>query len=162
VIGKQVAIKVIADELCTDPDSVGRFVQEARAAAQLGHPNIVDAFAFGTLPDGRAYFVMEWLRGQNLLERLLRGPGGLDQALEIVDQVCAALEAAHARGIIHRDLKPDNVYLTDLAGRLLVKLLDFGIAKLAADGEQEMTNTRTGTLMGTPFYCSPEQARGRR
>src|SRR5262245_61051812 len=86
VIGKKVAIKVIADELCTDPGSVARFVQEARAAAQLGHPNIVDAFAFGTLPDGRAYFVMEWLRGETLAERLLRGRVGLDEALEIVDQ----------------------------------------------------------------------------
>src|SRR5689334_10888046 len=85
VIGKQVAIKIIADELCTDPGSVARFVQEARAAAQLGHPNIIDAFAFGTLADGRAYFVMEWLRGQTLLERLECGRVGVDEALEIID-----------------------------------------------------------------------------
>src|ERR1051325_11204807 len=91
VIGKKVAIKIIADELCAVPGSVARFVQEARAAAQLGHPNIVDAFAFGTLPGGHAYFVMEWLRGQTLLDRLLRGRVDLHEGLEIVDQVCAGL-----------------------------------------------------------------------
>src|SRR5262249_62007551 len=106
VIGKKAAVKVISQELCTDPEAVERFVQEARAVNQIGHPNIVDVFSFGTLADGRCYFVMEWLQGQSLAGRLQQGRLPVREAVEILDPICRALEAAHERGIIHRDLKP--------------------------------------------------------
>jgi serine/threonine-protein kinase len=161
LIGKKAAIKVLSAALCTDHAQVERFVQEARSVNQIGHPNIVDIFAFGSLPDGRSYFVMEWLQGQSLADRVQRGGLTLAEAIEILDQSADALEAAHEKKIVHRDLKPDNVFLVAVRGnRQLVKLLDFGIAKLAsADGG--MQKTATGMMMGTPGYISPEQARGK-
>ncbi len=164
MIGKRAAIKVISAALGNDSSAVGRFVQEAKSVNQIGHPNIVDVFSFGRLPDGRNYFVMEYLHGESLAERLARGPLPLGEAIEILDQICDALEAAHEKQIVHRDLKPDNVYLAAVrGGRTLVKLLDFGIAKLSvADGNDgSVAKTRTGMMMGTPGYISPEQARGR-
>jgi serine/threonine-protein kinase len=161
LIGKKAAIKVISPQLCTDASSVERFVQEARSVNQIGHPNIVDIFTFGVLPDGRSYFVMEWLQGESLADRLARGGMTLGEAVEIMDQVADALEAAHEKGIVHRDLKPDNTYLVKVRGdRRLVKLLDFGIAKLAG-GDVRVQKTATGMMMGTPGYISPEQARGK-
>jgi serine/threonine protein kinase len=162
LIGKKAAIKVISAALCTDSAQVERFVQEARSVNQIGHPNIVDVFAFGTLPDGRSYFVMEWLQGQSLAERVAKGGMTLPEAVEIMEQASDALEAAHEKGIVHRDLKPDNVYLVNVRGnRQLVKLLDFGIAKLASGGDVRVQKTATGMMMGTPGYISPEQARGK-
>jgi serine/threonine-protein kinase len=165
MIGKRAAIKVISTALGTDASAVARFVQEARSVNQIGHPNIVDVFAFGELPDGRNYFVMEYLQGESLAERVQRVAMPLGEAIEILDQIADALEAAHEKQIVHRDLKPDNVYLAAVrGGRTLVKLLDFGIAKLAvADGPGSggVQKTRTGMMMGTPGYLSPEQARGK-
>jgi serine/threonine protein kinase len=165
MIGKRAAIKVISTALGTDASAVNRFVQEARSVNQIGHPNIVDVFAFGTLPDGRNYFIMEYLQGESLADRIQRVAMPLGEALEILDQVADALEAAHEKQIVHRDLKPDNVYLAAVrGGRTLVKLLDFGIAKLAAPegpGSGGVQKTRTGMMMGTPGYLSPEQARGK-
>ena len=166
MIGKRAAIKVISAALGTDASAVNRFVQEARSVNQIGHPNIVDVFAFGELPDGRNYFVMEHLQGESLAERIARAPMQLGEVIEIIDQVADALEAAHEKQIVHRDLKPDNVYLAaSRGGRMMVKLLDFGIAKLSsADGPETgggIAKTRTGMMMGTPGYLSPEQARGR-
>jgi len=165
MIGKRAAIKVISTALGTDASAVNRFVQEARSVNQIGHPNIVDVFAFGTLPDGRNYFMMEYLQGESLADRIQRIAMPLGEALEILDQVADALEAAHEKQIVHRDLKPDNVYLAAVrGGRTLVKLLDFGIAKLAAPegpGSGGVQKTRTGMMMGTPGYISPEQARGK-
>jgi serine/threonine-protein kinase len=161
VIGKRAAVKVIKRDLCTSAESVERFVLEARAVNQIGHPNIVDVFAFGALPDGRSYFVMEWLRGESLADRLRRGRVPFGEALEILEGVIRGLEAAHDKQIIHRDLKPDNVFLVEVRGeRPLVKLLDFGIAKLTGGEDQRMERTRTGAMIGTPQYISPEQARG--
>ena len=161
LIGKRAAIKVLRRALCSDPAAVERFVLEARSVNQIGHPNIVDIFAFGELEDGRCYFVMEWLRGESLGERMRRGRLGFGEGLEILDAVILGLEAAHDKGIIHRDLKPDNVFLVEVRGqRPAVKLLDFGIAKLTADEDNRLERTRTGALMGTPQYISPEQARG--
>jgi serine/threonine-protein kinase len=161
LIGKKAAIKVISQALCTDASAVERFVQEARSVNQIGHPNIVDIFSFGALPDGRSYFVMEWLQGKSLSDRLAEGNLSLGEAVEVLEQIADALEAAHEKGIVHRDLKPDNVFLVAVRGnRQLVKLLDFGIAKLAG-GDQRMHQTRTGMMMGTPGYMSPEQARGK-
>ncbi len=163
LIGKKAAIKVISPALCADPAAVERFVQEARSVNQIGHPNIVDVFSFGELPDKRAYFVMEWLAGESLGDRMARERLSPAEAVEILDQVCEGLEAAHETGIIHRDLKPDNVFLMAVRSsqRQIVKLLDFGIAKLAGSGDVRIQRTRTGVMMGTPGYISPEQARGR-
>jgi len=159
VIGKRGAVKVLREELCTDQDQVGRFVQEARAVNQIGHPNIVDVFAFGTLPDGRSYMVMEWLVGESLRTRLRRAPLPRDEIRDVLVEVIRALEAAHAQGIIHRDLKPDNVFLVEVAGeRPRAKLLDFGVAKLTGEGRHD--RTRLGSMLGTPQYIAPEQARG--
>jgi serine/threonine protein kinase len=160
MIGKRAAIKVISAELGTDPVLVQRFVQEARSVNQIGHPNIVDVFAFGQLDDGRNYFVMEYLQGESLRGRVTRSFMSIADAVQILDEVAGALEAAHEKGIVHRDLKPDNVYLASVrGGYIIVKLLDFGIAKLVTDGG--IAKTSTGEMMGTPGYLSPEQARGK-
>src|SRR6476469_9609869 len=160
VIGKQAAIKVLSPSLSTDQAQVARFIQEARAVNAIGHSNIVDVFAFGNLPDGRAYFVMEWLKGMTLFERLWRDKRlGLDVALDVLDQMCDALEATHDHGSVHRDLKPANVFLVPTRGRReLAKLLDFGIAKLAQhEGVDSLTmapapRTLNGQVVGTPEY----------
>jgi len=160
LIGKKVAIKVLKPELCANQASIDRFVQEAQAVNQIGHPNIVDVFMLSELPDGRAYFVMEWLQGEDLKVRLARGPMTVADACDILDGIARALDAAHAKGIVHRDLKPDNVFLhQNDNGPLMVKLLDFGIAKLVrvTPGTEK---TQTGNMLGTPRYISPEQARG--
>ncbi|HVK83382.1 MAG TPA: serine/threonine-protein kinase, partial [Kofleriaceae bacterium] len=161
LIGKKAAIKVISADLGGDAVVVERFVQEARSVNQIGHPNIVDVFAFGKLPDSRNYFVMELLQGESLRERLTRSFIPLSDGIQILDEVASALEAAHEKHIVHRDLKPDNVFLAALRGSVIqVKLLDFGIAKLAGESNG-MRKTSTGEMMGTPGYLSPEQARGK-
>jgi serine/threonine protein kinase len=160
LIGKTVAIKVLKPELCSNQASVDRFVQEAQAVNRIGHPNIVDVFSLGELPDGRAYFVMEWLRGEDLKVRLAKEPISVDDTCEILGSIARALEAAHAKDIVHRDLKPDNVFLHRVDnGPVMVKLLDFGIAKLMRE-KASMDRTATGNMLGTPRYISPEQARG--
>jgi serine/threonine-protein kinase len=161
VIHKKAAIKVLNRDLCYDPDAVDRFVQEARSVCQIGHPNIVDVFAFGVLPDGRSYMVMDWLDGESLGERLVRGPVPVSETVAILDQVADALEAVHEQDVIHRDLKPDNIFLCPVrGGRTAVKLLDFGVAKLVRyDGA--IGPTQPGMIMGTPGYMSPEQARAK-
>jgi tRNA A-37 threonylcarbamoyl transferase component Bud32 len=161
LIGKKAAVKVLKPEMCASAAGVERFVQEARAVNQIGHPNIVDIFSFGTLPDGRSYFVMEWLRGESLQGRLKRQPLTVSESLDVLEAVCAALAAAHDKGIVHRDLKPENVFMVEVKGAApLVKLLDFGIAKLTGSEDTRMEKTATGHLLGTPLYISPEQARG--
>jgi serine/threonine-protein kinase len=161
VIAKRAAIKILHPELSANREAVERFVQEARAVNQIGHPNIVDIFAFGQMPDGRSFFVMEWLRGESLRERTDREPLPMADALAVLDTISLALEAAHEAGIVHRDLKPDNVFLVETkADRPQVKLLDFGIAKLLNTDAGRTERTRTGNLLGTPAYISPEQARG--
>ncbi|HUS66811.1 MAG TPA: serine/threonine-protein kinase [Kofleriaceae bacterium] len=166
VIGKKAAVKVMTPAMSADAQQVERFVQEARAVNAIGHPNIVDVFAFGTLPDGRCYFMMEWLQGETLHNRLWQHRLALDETLDIVDQMCDALEAAHEKGIIHRDLKPANVFLVPTRGRRDgVKLLDFGVAKLMTGFDVGNAvsgpHTQRGLVVGTPDYISPEQARGR-
>jgi serine/threonine-protein kinase len=159
LIGKMVAIKVLKPELCANQASIDRFVHEAQAVNRIGHPNIVDVFSLGELLDGRAYMIMEWLRGEDLKTRLVRGPVTVPEACDILDGIARALEAAHAKDIVHRDLKPDNVFLHQVeGGAMMVKLLDFGIAKLLRT--QTMEKTQTGRMLGTPCYISPEQARG--
>jgi serine/threonine protein kinase len=165
VIEKPVAIKVLRAEVATDEGVVKRFVQEARAASRIGHPNIIDVTDFGTTKDGLTYQVMEYLEGKTLA-RLLAEEGTLDlpRALNIMAQMARALGAAHKKGIVHRDLKPENVFLMERDGRSdFVKIVDFGIAKVQppeGDGASPRL-TRVGTVFGTPEYMSPEQASGR-
>ncbi|HTL31966.1 MAG TPA: serine/threonine-protein kinase, partial [Kofleriaceae bacterium] len=163
VIGKRAAIKVLLPEICRSAQMVERFVMEARAVNQIGHPNIVDVFAFGSLPDGRQYMVMEWLRGQSLSDRLRRGMMTIPEACDVLSAIAAALDAAHEKGIVHRDLKPHNVFLVEVRGQKpLTKLLDFGLVKLTDTGEDHrVERTRAGALLGTPAYMSPEQALGK-
>jgi eukaryotic-like serine/threonine-protein kinase len=163
VIGKQVAIKVLARKYSADPDMVSRFVAEARAVNQIRHRNIIDIFSFGQLTDGRHYYVMEYLDGEPL-DSYIRNHGAmpLGEALPILTAIARALDAAHAKGIAHRDLKPENIFLAeDPDGSAYPKLLDFGIAKLLAPEDDVRHRTGTGVPIGTPYYMSPEQCRGR-
>ncbi len=161
LIGKRAAVKVLKKELCAHPGAVQRFIDEARAVNQIGHPNIVDIFTFGETLGGRSYFVMEWLKGETLSDRIGRGPVNLKEICAIVKPLARALEAAHEKGIIHRDLKPANIFLVEVRGEYPnVKLLDFGIAKLATN-DVRVEKTTTGEIIGTPQYIAPEQARGR-
>jgi serine/threonine-protein kinase len=162
VIGKAAAVKVLSRQFSSNPQMVSRFIAEARAVNQIRHHNIIDIFAFGSLPDGRQYYVMELLEGQTFDAYLsARGPVPINEALPILRGVARALDAAHQKGIAHRDLKPENVFITwNEEHGPVPKLLDFGIAKLMADGSGGH-KTKTGTPMGTPYYMSPEQCFGK-
>jgi serine/threonine protein kinase len=161
-IHKRVAIKIMTPKLFDEPESVKRFVAEARAVAAIEHPGIVDVFGFGRIPDGRTYLVMEWLEGKSLGARLQEGPLAYTEACEIIRHIARALEAAHAKNIVHRDLKPENVYLQQIDDdKPLVKLLDFGLAKSTNKEEGLVAKTRTGQLLGTPLYMSPEQCKSK-
>ncbi len=161
IIGKRAAIKVLKPDVSKSPIVVERFIQEARAVNQIGHPHIIDIFAFGALPDGRAYHVMDLLIGESLRKRLKRGPLHPSEAASVIDEVASALIAAHDKGFVHRDLKPDNVFLVTRDNRWPeVKLLDFGLAKLMPESGIAPFQTKTGVMLGTPEYMSPEQARG--
>lgn len=160
-LGRPVAIKVLRSHLAHDPDTVARFRQEARAAAAIGHPSIIDVLDLGRTADGAEFIVMEYLRGESLGAKLAReGRLSVPATLAITRGILDALEAAHACGITHRDLKPDNIFLA-APPVSLVKVLDFGISKLAT-GQEEGIQTATGALMGTPAYMAPEQAQGQK
>jgi serine/threonine-protein kinase len=153
-LGKRFALKMMRPELAAQGDLAARFIQEARATALIGHPNIVQISDFGQVPGGAPYFVMELLDGAPLSKVLRQGgPPPIEFSVRVLSQVAAGLGAAHAAGVIHRDLKPDNIHVT-AAGN--VKILDFGVAKVAGAGRL----TRTGVVFGTPHYMSPEQASG--
>jgi len=164
VIGKKVAMKAIHPELSKNSDVVSRFVTEAKAVNQIGHEHIVDIADFGNTSDGEFYFVMEYLQGESLSDRLRR-ENRLDaqSALSITAQIADALNASHEQGIIHRDLKPENIFLclNRGPGRDFVKVLDFGLAKLTLSDQKVNHKTRTGSVMGTPYYMSPEQCEGK-
>jgi serine/threonine-protein kinase len=156
VLDKPFAIKILLPT--EDADVVERFVNEARAATAIGNEHIVDTIDFGQLPDGSTYFVMEYLEGRTLSQRIKAErmiPVGI--ALSFGKQIAEGMSAAHRAGIVHRDLKPENIFLTkrDSEEEDFVKLLDFGIAKMQA---RENKLTRAGTIFGTPHYMSPEQA----
>lgn len=153
--GARAAIKVLRGD--SDPEAVQRLIAEAQVIRDIGNSNIVDVLSFGTAPDGRAYLVMEWLPGETLRQRLKLGPLDVETACRVARQLVRALGAAHGKRIVHRDVKPDNVFL--VAGEpLVVKLLDFGMAKLLKT--DRMTQTASGAFVGTPMYVAPEQARG--
>ncbi len=162
VIGRKVAIKLLHLALARDSEVVARFFNEARAIHTVGHENIVEIMDFGQTADGQPYFIMEFLAGEAMNDRIARNVLSPVEACEITEQICRALGAAHEKGIFHRDLKPHNVQILPTStGRMHVKLLDFGVAKImnAADLSQSV-KTRTGSLMGTPIYMSPEQCKG--
>ncbi|HEY4056388.1 MAG TPA: serine/threonine-protein kinase [Kofleriaceae bacterium] len=159
LIGKRAAIKILLKELCNDTATVERFIDEARAVNEINHPNIVDVFAFGEMPDGRRFLVMEWLEGETLRQRIARSRPSLAEVGAIVKPLVRALQAAHAKQVIHRDLKPDNVFLAKRDDHPVVKLLDFGIAKLVRN-DNGVSKTATGAIVGTPQYIAPEQAKG--
>ncbi len=167
-LGRSVAVKVLHPAQARKRVAVKRFHQEARSAGAIGHPNICEVYDLGTLDDGSPYLVMERLVGETLADRI-QSEGGLpfDDVIEIVTQVLSGLVAAHEKNIVHRDIKPENIFLTKRVGcPPLAKLLDFGVSKMINpihnEKEEDLDLTRTGMVMGTPFYMSPEQARGDR
>jgi serine/threonine protein kinase len=159
-LGKRVALKMLHRHCEHDRDVVRRFQQEARAAARLDHPNIVEVYDLDLDLDGAPFLVMELLRGQTLASVLTReGTLSIAAAVRIALAVADALAAAHGAGIVHRDLKPENVFLaTGRARELRVKVLDFGISKVRSNVHVDHRLTRTGMALGTPAYMSPEQA----
>jgi eukaryotic-like serine/threonine-protein kinase len=163
VIGRKVAMKAIHPELSRNPEVVSRFVTEAKSVNQIGNEHIVDIHDFGTTGDGEFYFIMEFLQGEALVDRLKRSsPMEVERALAIALQVTDALGASHQHGIIHRDLKPENIFLiTKSHTPDFVKVLDFGLAKLTQGEDKVSHKTRTGSVMGTPYYMSPEQCEGK-
>jgi serine/threonine-protein kinase len=163
-MNRMVAIKILHPKLTNRQDLASRFRREARAMAQLTHPNTVKVFTYGELDDGSLYIVMEFLEGRNLNRAVKRdGPMPAERAVPILIQVCGALQEAHETGIIHRDLKPENIFLCKQMGiDEYPKVLDFGLAKVT---EQQMRPgsvnlTQEGMVFGTPEFMSPEQAQG--
>jgi serine/threonine protein kinase len=167
-IGRSVAVKVLHPRQAKKKDAIRRFRQEAVSAAAIGHPNICEVYDFGTHEDGSPYLVMERLVGETLAARIAH-EGGLPfhDVIDTLAQVLSGLLAAHEKGIVHRDIKPENVFLKKRLGdAALVKLLDFGVSKmitpLFGGRPEDQELTRAGVVMGTPYYLSPEQARGER
>jgi serine/threonine-protein kinase len=157
LIDRVVAIKILQPERRGEEHFRAWFLREARAVNRINHANIVDINDFGETEDGLAYLVMELLVGEGLSVHIARGPMDLGVSLDILEQVTAALARAHDLGVVHRDLKPDNIYLINKEGRKnFVKVIDFGLARLARDGRL----AAKGAVFGTPEYMSPEQARG--
>jgi serine/threonine-protein kinase len=157
-LGKRFALKALRADLASEPEVAQRFIQEARTAAAVEHPGLVETTDFGHLPSGQPYFVMEFLEGESLSQTLRKsGPLPVPRALEIARQVAAALFAAHEQGIVHRDVKPDNIHLGSNDGvRDRVKIVDFGLARVAGASRR----TKAGVVFGTPRYMSPEHASG--
>jgi eukaryotic-like serine/threonine-protein kinase len=161
VVGKRVAIKMLHAEFAANEEVLKRFYREAQAAAAIGHKNIIDVMDVGVTPLNEPYLVMEYLEGEDLESMLSRtGPLSLEATCGIMEPALLALAAAHAKGIVHRDLKPANIFLCrEESGTPTVKLIDFGISKISSpEGSTKLT--QTGSLLGTPAYMSPEQAKG--
>jgi len=166
LLGRVVAIKLLRPEAVADANRTRRFVQEARAASSLNHPGIVTVYDIGDDPRRGTYIAMECLEGESLRQRLSRGPLPLGEALRIAVEIARGLATAHAAGIVHRDVKPANVMITTSG---LVKVLDFGLAKLVhPEPEAALSELATmeavtghGVRLGTPAYMSPEQVEGR-
>lgn len=164
-LGTRVAIKFIESEYADNDEAQQRFVNEARAAARLRTKHVVGVLDQGVTEGGNPYIVMEYLAGEPLDKRLARlGQLSLQDTARILVQVCRALARAHEAGIVHRDLKPENIFLVhdEEDGSEIAKVVDFGIAKFTDKSMGVSSSTRTGSVLGTPYYMSPEQARGLR
>ncbi len=163
-MNRWVAVKVLHQKYLDRKDVVSRFRREARAMSQLSHPNTARVTEYGQLPDQSLYFVMEYLQGKNLAHHVrAEGPMEETRAINVMMQVCGALEEAHRAGIIHRDLKPENIFLTNQGGiEDFPKVLDFGLAKVTEKqmGPNSLMLTKQGMVFGTPEFMSPEQAQG--
>ncbi len=156
-LGTRVAVKFLAPALAKEAAPIVRFQHEAMSAAQIKSPHVVQVFDQGVYAGEQPYMVMELLEGEDLSQRLGReGPMALGDLAQVVAQTCRALGKAHGLGIVHRDVKPDNIFLVDQDGETFVKVLDFGVAKRTDDGHS-MVVTDTGSMIGTPYYMSPEQ-----
>jgi hypothetical protein len=151
-VGETVALKLLRGDAGNETQ---RFLREARVLEKLDHPAIVRHVAHGVTDSGELYLAMTWLEGEDLASRLDRGPLSISETLAVAERACAALQVAHAAGVVHRDLKPQNLFLRDSKPQDAT-LLDFGIARV----QMTMAKTRTGAMLGTPAYMSPEQARG--
>ena len=164
MLGKKAAVKLLLPELSRNEQIVRRFFNEARAATMVQHKGIIEVFDFGYTDDGQAFIVMELLHGEALTDRIrAQKQVPEDDLIRITRQAASALSAAHQANIVHRDLKPDNIFLCpdpEVIGGERVKVLDFGIAKLTADTMVGAQKTRTGSVMGSPSYMSPEQCQG--
>ncbi|HZO14337.1 MAG TPA: protein kinase [Polyangiaceae bacterium] len=157
-LGSRIALKILLPAIAKDPQVVGRFLQEARAAARIEGDHVARVFDVGTHDDGRPFMVMELLAGEDLSAKMARGAIAPGVAVAYVVQALQGISEAHEIGVVHRDLKPENVFVTQRTGRQdTVKILDFGISK--ASFEQSANITRTGSTMGSPAYMSPEQVR---
>src|ERR1041384_6861642 len=153
VIGRTVAVKVLTDAGCQDPEVKARFLAEARMAGNLSHDNILSIYDYGADENNRPFMVMEFLRGEDLRHAIKNNhTGDLKNKLRIAVQVARALEYIHSQKIVHRDIKPENAHI-NTAG--VVKLMDFGIAKT-----EGLAMTRAGYVLGTPYYMAPEQVTG--
>jgi serine/threonine protein kinase len=160
-LGRKVALKLLPPFFTADDERLRRFQQEARAASALNHPNIVTIYEIGQI-DSHHFIAAEFVEGDTLRQRMMRTPMLIAELLGVATQIASALTAAHQYGIVHRDIKPENIMLREDG---IVKVLDFGLAKLIAGQSSEseastIFRTRPGTIMGTPHYMSPEQARG--
>ena len=162
-VSRRVAIKILKPEISHDPDMLARFRAEARIISELRHPNTLKLIDYGSTPEGLLFLVTELLSGEPLALRLKRGPMTARETLHVIREVLRSLKEAHERDVIHRDLKPGNLFLEEVAGQTVVKVLDFGIAKMKskAAGDPEQPTTADGLLLGTPAYLSPEQAAGK-
>jgi serine/threonine protein kinase len=158
-LDRAVAVKVLPRALATQPNFIERFQREARAAARLVHPNVLQIYAYG-IDEGTPFFAMEYVKGLDLQQKMkrARGPLEIHEVVGIMLGVAAALQAAHDMGLIHRDIKPSNIMIDDKTG--LVKVMDFGLAKATSGGDASKSLTHVGLIMGTPNYLSPEQGRG--
>src|SRR5262245_25324174 len=167
-LGTSSAIKFIEAEYADSQEARRRFDREAKAAATIQSKHAIQIFDHGVTEDGRPYIVMELLQGEPLDKTIDRHPISLQETAKIIQQVCRGLQRAHERGIVHRDLKPENIFLvkTPEDDEAVAKVLDFGIAKTQgatnASGGGLTGSTKTGAVLGTPFYMAPEQARGLR
>jgi eukaryotic-like serine/threonine-protein kinase len=161
-MGRKSAVKVMHPAMVHDADAIGRFNREASNASRINHPNVAAIYDFGETPEGLIYLAMEYVDGEPLTKLVAReGALAPARAAEIVRQTGEALAVAHDLGIVHRDLKPDNIMITrDRDGRDCVKVVDFGIAKAAAGEAQKQKVTKTGLVVGTPEFMSPEQLAG--